>query len=111
MFTLPPLSIYVLSGIVGALLATGVQNNPLRLVSAETAVSRVAATTDVDRSRKGDRLPIAAAVPVTNTTIVPKNIGAPKYSSGGLSGVPPQPVTRIVQPKGWAMNISEDAGS
>lgn len=102
------LSNYILIGVVALLLATGVSDGPLGLVSgdqfprhspqaiAKPASSTVAGTTDVDRSRKGDRLPVTRATPLTNTTIMLKNIGAPELTVGGASRGSVRPSTRIV---------------
>jgi len=104
-YTSPLLSSYILSAIVAALLATNVFDSPLSLVSAvqfprhplqasaEPAFSKVTATTNVNRSRKSDRLPVIRADPVTNTTIILKNVGAPVHIVRSASGTAVQPRT------------------
>ena len=89
MCTPPSLSSYILSALAGVLLATGVFDNFLGLItadqflrlspqsSAELAPSRKFVATDVDRSRKGDRLSITQIIPAKNTSIIQKNVALP----------------------------------
>jgi hypothetical protein len=104
MYTSPWLFSYILSVIVAALLTTGIFNSPLGLVFAdqlprhspqaiaEPDFSKVAAITNVERSRKGDRLPVTRADPVTNTTIILKNVGVQEHTVRGTSGTPVRPM-------------------
>jgi hypothetical protein len=75
------LSSCILSGLFATLLIANVSDSRLGLASslrqpsqaiAELVLSNVAATTNVDRSRKGDRLSVNDSGRVINTTIVPK---------------------------------------
>jgi hypothetical protein len=66
------LSRYVVGGIAGVLLATGIFDGPLSLVSADQFV--LPGVTQVDRSGKGDRLRLA---PDAGTTIMIKRDDAP----------------------------------
>jgi hypothetical protein len=71
------LSTYALGALLGALMATGLFDGPLSLVSAEQLFRPAAfpaPLTLVDRSLKGDRLPLR---PDPGTTIVIKRDGAP----------------------------------
>jgi hypothetical protein len=95
MFISPWLSSYILSGvvhggIVAALLATGVSDISLGLVSAGQIPH---ATTNVDRSLKSDRLPVTSADSVTNTTTILKNVRAPQRTVPGASVTPARPMT------------------
>jgi hypothetical protein len=83
------LSSCVFSGLFATLLIANVSEKRLGLVSylsspsqaiAELVFSNVVATTNVDRSRKGDRLPMNHGVPATNTKIVPKVALPPNHS-------------------------------
>src|SRR5581483_2892600 len=75
------LSSYILGGFLATLLIANVSesrlglalslNQPLQAI-AELVFSDVAATTNVDRSRKGDRLSVNDGSRTTNTTIVRK---------------------------------------
>lgn len=75
MSTLPR---YALGVILGALIATGLFDGPLSLVSAEQyfqpAAFKAPALALVDRSLKGDRLPLR---PDAGTTIIIRRDGAP----------------------------------
>ena len=76
MSTLPR---YALGVALGALIATGLFDGPLSLVSAEqylkpAAFKAPAPLTVVDRSLKGDRLPLR---PDSGTTIIIRRDGAP----------------------------------
>src|SRR5471030_1170096 len=86
MFTPFSLSSYVVSGIVAGLLASGVFDSSLGLVSgnqgvphpqaiAETVLTTLAATINVHGSHKSDRLNMTRPDSVTNTTIIVKNVG------------------------------------
>jgi hypothetical protein len=109
MKTSPSLSSYILSAIIGALLAVGVLEIPLGLVSAnqfpvhspqatfQPAFSKVTTTTNVNRSRKGDRLPVIRAGSVANTTIILKNAGAPHYAVQGAGAKPVQARTLEIE--------------
>jgi hypothetical protein len=72
------LSRYALGVALGALIATGLFDGPLSLVSAEQyfqpAAFKAPALTLVDRSLKGDRLPLR---PDAGTTIIIRRDGAP----------------------------------
>ena len=99
MFPPPPLSSYLLCGVVATLLAITVFETSLgpptpdqfprrgSQAIAEHALSKVPAA-DVNRSRKGDRLPMALAQPVTHTTIVQKNAVPPEHTVRGASDTP-----------------------
>jgi hypothetical protein len=104
MFPLPSLSSYLPCGVVIALLAITVFETSFGLTTAnqfprrgshaiaEHAFSKVPAA-DVNRSRKGDRLPMALAQPVTNTTIVQKNAVPPEQTVRGAIDTPVRPRT------------------
>jgi hypothetical protein len=67
-----------------------VSSSPSQVIS-ELVFSNVVATTKVDRSRKGDRLPMNGDVPATNTTIVPKAAVQPSHAvqcADATSGCP-----------------------
>ena len=71
------LSRYILGGALGALVATGLFDGPLSLVSAAQyfqPAAIVPITTVVDRARKGDRLP---QNPDAGTTIIIRGNGTP----------------------------------
>jgi hypothetical protein len=102
MSTQRSLSGYIFGGIAATLLAIGVCGIPLTLVSADhfsrhssqatakASLSDQAAKTKVDRSRKGDRLPLARTSPVANTAVIRKNVVAPADT---VHGVPMRPRT------------------
>lgn len=73
-----PFSRYVLGGVLGAVIATGLFDGPLSLVSAAQhfqPAAIVPLTTVVDRSAKGDRLPQR---PDAGNTIIIRHNGAPR---------------------------------
>lgn len=95
MYISPWLSSYILSGIVhsgivAGLLVIGVLDNAPDLVSSDQSPH---SPTNVDRSRKSDRLPVTRANLVTNTTTVLKNVSAPQPAIPGASVTPARPRT------------------
>jgi len=94
------LSSCVLSGLFATLLIANVSDSRLGVALslsrpsqaiAELVFSNVAETTNVDRSRKGDRLTVNDGSWIINTTIVPKAAGAPNHSvqcANATSGCP-----------------------
>jgi hypothetical protein len=91
MFTPFSLSSYVVSGIVAGLLASGVLDSSLGLVSVnqvvphpqaivETLLSHVADTINVQPSHKSDRLNITRTDSATNITVIVKNVGPTQHT-------------------------------
>ena len=93
------LSSYIVTAIVSALLVIGVSDSPLGLVSPDQfprhppqaivgpTFPEVATSTNVDRSRKSDRLPMKRADSVTTkTTIIRKNVGASERADRSARG-------------------------
>lgn len=83
-----PLSRYVIGGVLGALIATGLFDGPLSLVSAAQYFQPsaiVPVTTVIDRSAKGDRLPLR---PDAGTTIINRNGGTSARETGDPKLVP-----------------------
>jgi hypothetical protein len=103
MCTPPSLSSYILSALAGVLLATGVFDNFLGLItadqflrlspqsSAEPAPSRKFVATDVNRSRKGDRLSTTLIIPSKNTSIIQKSVALPVQTDHGAHNKPALP--------------------
>ena len=83
-------SSYIVGGVLGALIATGLFDGPLSLASAaqffRPAPIADAPVTNVDRSHKGDRLTVSHPDTSWTTTIALKRKGAP-----GLGGPQEQP--------------------
>ena len=92
-------AIIIPGAIVVALLAASVFDIPLGPISrdqfprhqaqaiAEPSGSKVAATTNVNRSGKSDRLPLMRADPAPNTKIIQKNVVAPKHTVQDAGGI------------------------
>lgn len=84
---LPSLSNCIVSGIVAALVASGISGSPINFVSREQLPrpnpqvpgADVSSAKYVDRSHKSDRLPTQRADPIANTTIIKKNADTPDY--------------------------------
>jgi hypothetical protein len=84
---------YVLIALAATMVATGVWATPFGLMSAEPAPQAIVdadfaalrPTIDVNRTRKGDRLPGAQEVPVTKTITILRTVIAPDFTARDIN--------------------------